>query len=110
MESGYWDIPAEQYATFDQPVTILDETGGLVDLTGCTAKMEIRPAIGEDPIHTLTELSGLTLGGVLGTIEIVFLPTVSGEYVYDLLVTFPDGHTERELEGKVTIDPGVTEP
>ena len=108
--------------------------GDPIDLTGCTARMQIRKslrqpvlafittpvtAIATDAVtgvETTTETpNGITLGGVDGTIVLelsadktALLNITAG--VYDLEIVFPSGDVYRVLEGTVTVDPNVTRP
>lgn len=86
-----------------------------VDLTGCTARMQIRSKIeATTPLLTLTtENGGISLGGTAGTIELLIdaddtaaLTWTSG--VYDLEVVFPGGQVTRLTYGSVTVSPEVT--
>ena len=86
-----------------------------VDLTGCTARMQIRAKIeATSPLLTLTtENGGISLGGTAGTIELLIdaddtaaLTWTSG--VYDLEIVFPGGQVTRLTYGSVTVSPEVT--
>lgn len=86
-----------------------------VDLTGCTARMQIRAKIeATTPLLTLTtENGGISLGGTAGTIELLIdaddtaaLTWTSG--VYDLEIVFPGGQVTRLTYGSVTVSPEVT--
>jgi hypothetical protein len=89
-----------------------------VDLTGYTAKMQIRKRVtsAEPYIELNTEDGGITLGGVLGTIlleisaEDTAALTWRGNAVYDLELTPANGATKRLLQGTVTFSPEVTRP
>jgi hypothetical protein len=116
------------------PVTNLP-TGSPHDLTGCSARMQIRRKQGQpaivtatsadpgDPIDPLLVEQGagrIKLGGVTGRIEITLtdedtdlLDFTSG--VYDLEVQWPleagdiRPRVDRVLQGSVTVDPNVTQ-
>lgn len=83
-----------------------------MDLTGFTARMKIKSKVGGTTILSLTNGSGITLNGVLGTFTInisaVDTATFSFERaVYDLeMVT--SGTVIRLLEGAVFLHPEVT--
>ena len=86
-----------------------------VDLTGWTARMQIRPRIDSPTVlKELTTLNGgIVLGGVLGSIEIVMsnaetaaINWVSG--VYDLGLISAGGKVRRHFYGTVTVSPEVT--
>lgn len=86
-----------------------------VDLTGCTARMQVRAKIGAStPLLTLTtENGGISLGGTAGTINLLIdaedtaaLSWTSG--VYDLEIVHPGGQVRRLMYGSVVVSPEVT--
>lgn len=72
MASALYDITAEQGSTYGQVMTCRDAAGTLIDLSGFTARMQVRDGYaGEAAILDLTtENGGIALGGVLGTITL----------------------------------------
>lgn len=109
------------HATFSGSAILRDEDGNPVDLTGCTAVMHVRRDIDDDaPLISMSTSDGdIELGGADGTIEFdAGLPSdldfdidSDGEYfVHDILVTYPDGTTEREWQGSITAQKTVTRP
>lgn len=89
------------------------------DLTGCTAKMQIRVAPGKPVLVEITDSStdgSLTLepGGVPGRVDVwlsdenTALLTVKNTR-YDLEILFPSGDTYRILQGKVTCSLAITQ-
>ena len=86
-----------------------------VDLTGCTARMQIRSKV-ESPevlLTLTTENGGIALGGTAGTISLLIdaddttaLTWTSG--VYDLEIVFPGGQVRRLMYGSVVVSPEVT--
>ncbi|GAA3537114.1 hypothetical protein GCM10022419_016160 [Nonomuraea rosea] len=87
--------------------------GQPVDLTGATARMEIRTAVGGTLLHRLdTDNGGLTLAAD-GTILIRIAPEVSSAWtvtsgVYDLEVVDASGQITRLIQGQVSVSPEVT--
>lgn len=86
-----------------------------VDLTGCTARMQVRTKVGASiPLLSLTtENGGISLGGTAGTIGLLIdaddtaeLSWTSG--VYDLEIVHPGGQVRRLMYGSVTVSPEVT--
>lgn len=114
MSAGTWNILIEQGATFDTTLTWKDEAGTPVNLTGYTARMQIRPEVGSSTVTLdLTTANGrIALGGAAGTIRLTIdaattaalLPSVQ---VHDLELVVGSTVT-RLLRGSVTIDPEVT--
>ena len=83
------DIEIEKGATFDPVITYKNPDNSPVDITGWTAKMEIRSL--DDPyavLETLTELDGIILGDALGTIT--FNITKAKNILYDWTVAQTD--------------------
>ena len=104
-----------QGATFRKRLTWRAPSKAPIDLTGCTARMQIRAKIeATTPLLTLTtENGGISLGGTAGTIELLIdaddtaaLTWTSG--VYDLEIVFPGGQVTRLTYGSVTVSPEVT--
>jgi len=88
-----YDISTEQGSSLSRVVTYNDESGNPVNLTGYTARMQVRPRASSGFVYlSLTSPSGgLTLGGTTGTITILVDGSVTsaipaGRYVYDLEV------------------------
>ncbi len=110
------DLKLDQGATNRKLVTWKTGTPAQpVNLTGCSAKLQVRQT--HQALAVLLELSTQTntivLGGVNGTVELVFTPlsTQGAQWtqaVYDLEVTLANGDVRRLLEGSVTLSPEVT--
>lgn len=88
--------------------------GTPVNLTGYTARMQVRPQPGDGaPILDLTSGSGITLGGSAGTIAATAPPATTrtfapGEYVYDLELTSPTGVVTTIIAGQFVVYADVT--
>lgn len=87
------------------------------DLTGCSARMQIRiahqkPVLVE--VNDTTTDGSLTLGGAAGTVD-VWLSDENTDLLdtkttqYDIEVTFPSGDTYRVLQGKITCSLAITQ-
>ncbi len=110
---GRYDFTAGQGETFDRTVTWkIDDTS--VNITGYTARMQIRRRHSStSTVASLTQASGLTLGGSAGTIQIVLSATATAaldaeRYVYDLELVSGSGIVYRVLEGAFNVTPEVT--
>lgn len=86
-----------------------------VDLTGCTARMQIRAEIGSIlPLLELNTTNGrIALGGTAGTcaltIDAVTTEAIDWESgVWDLEITHPGGEVSRMAEGTASVSPEVT--
>lgn len=125
MAAGRYSFLVEQGATKQFEIIYSDSTGTPVDLTGYTAKMQIRPYAGSDEVYvTLTNTTqpdgtGLNLNGLSGnnpyssgSIGVTISATVTedftfGEASYDLELT-SGAIVYRILEGKVKLSKEVT--
>jgi hypothetical protein len=88
----------------------------LVDLTGYTAKLQVRPFVDStDVLLSLTSGAGITLGGVAGTIDLAVtaIQTAAigrGVYPYDL-VLIPGGVAANQFvyaSGFVRVEPLIS--
>lgn len=110
------NIQIDQGSVFDLDLTYEDDNGDPVDLTGYSARMQVRPNHASDTkLLDLTSGEEITLGGEDGTISVHVTATVTatlsaGQARYDLEVV-PEADNDqaiRLVEGSVTITPEVT--
>jgi hypothetical protein len=108
------DITIEQGATFTLDLLYKDNLGAPINLTGFTARMQVRRRY-NDPVKLLdftTENGAIVLGGAAGTIKVTGLATLTDDVpakpgVYDLELV--NGSVViRLVEGSVEIKPEVT--
>jgi len=103
-----------QGATWSLALTWNDDGGDPINLTGYTARMQVRPSYdASTTVLSLTNGSGLTLGGAAGTVtlrvEAATTTTVSAAtYVYDLELQSGGGEVTRLVEGTLEVTPEVT--
>lgn len=110
------NLGIDQGATFVKNVTWkTGKPATPVDLTGCTARMQIRPKVDSaDVLVSLTtENGGITLGDAAGTVAIRIEADATEDFtwkggVYDLEIEFADGTVRRLLAGSVSVSPEVT--
>lgn len=115
------NIICDNNATYDALLTYKDSSGNLIDLTGFTAKMQVR--VNKADTTTILSLStdsggGITLGGTAGTIKIHIKATqaetlTAGVYYYDLILSsyssaLAEYLIKRLIEGTFTVNEGVT--
>lgn len=108
-----YPLVIEQGATFLLALTYSDAAGP-VNLTGCSARMQVRSVADNALLLTLTTENGrIALGGAAGTINLSVdaattsaLPLIGARYDFELI--FPGGTVLRLLRGAVQICGEVT--
>lgn len=109
-----YHLVIQQGATFQRTVTWKDENGAAINLTGYTARLQIREtADATSTLVSLTDSSGIVLGGSAGTIAITISATATAAFtwtraVYDLELVTAGGIVTRLLEGSVSVTPEVS--
>ena len=110
-----FNITINQGATFELTVTWKDSAGTAINLTGYSARMQVRETYSSTTsVVSLTNGSGITLGGSAGTIAIVISATTTAALtapfsgVYDLELVSAGGVVTRLLQGAATVSPEVT--
>lgn len=86
-----------------------------VDLTGCTARMQVREEIASPVVllELTTANGGIVLGGTAGTVRKFMSATETAAIqwtagVYDLEIEFPDATVRRLMSGGVSVSKEVT--
>ena len=104
------DLNITRGDSFIQSLLWQTSGGDPVDITGFTARMQIRDSSDCGAVRiSLTETDGLTLGGTAGTIEIYISPertaTLSQNGVWDIELTNPSANpvTVLTLVGGATV-------
>jgi hypothetical protein len=110
-----FDLTINQGATFELTVTWKDSAGTAINLTGYTARMQVRETYSSaTSVVSLTNGAGIPLGGAAGTIAIVISATTPAGLpapfsgVYDLELVSAAGVVTRLLQGAATVTPEVT--
>jgi len=110
-----YNLEINQGATFSLTATWKDSTGAAINLTGYTARLQIRESYASTTtIVSLTSGAGITLGGAAGTITIVIAASATSALtspfsgVYDLELVDASSVVTRLLEGAATVSPEVT--
>lgn len=110
-----FDISINQGATFQLQITWKDAAGTAIDITGYTARMQVRETYSSaSTIVSLTNGSGITLGGAAGTIAILISSATTAALtapfsgVYDLELVSGATVVTRILQGAATVTPEVT--
>ena len=112
MSAGTYRMVCEQGATFERVFTLTDESSQPLDLSGFTARMDVRPEVDSNEIYlTLT-----TENGRLAIVDNVLTVSISAEEtatipedgVYDIELIAEDDTVTRLLKGTFKLDPEVT--
>ncbi len=113
MPAAKYDIVIEQGATFIKELTWKNGAGTPVDLTGRTARMQLRRTVDSaEVVHTMTtENGGITLGGAAGTVTMSIPATTTATFthdgVYDLEIV-NGSSVDRLVQGGYSVSKEVT--
>ena len=113
-QAGKLNIVIEQGTTFNPVLTYTDNATPpvAIDLTGYTARMQIKLKKTDPSFITggelTTENGGIVLGGVAGTITLLITDTVTAAFVfsnavYDLELISSGSIVTRLLQGSATL-------
>ena len=122
MIAGIYNITCEQGTDFSRSCILKypdpsDSTGStylLYDLTGYTARMQVRRTLesATPEIELTTENGGIVLGGTAGTFEISMTnaqtAALDSDGVYDLEIISGGGTVSRVIQGTFPLDLEVT--
>lgn len=113
MAAGKYNDTIEQGETYIRVFTWKDSTDTAINLTGYTARMQLRAENRLDAAaFSFNESSGLTLGGTAGTITLTIAATstatMDGRYFYDLELISGSGIVTKLLKGILTVAGEVT--
>ena len=113
INPGTYNVTAYQGADWDRTFTVT-QGGSALNLSGYTAAMQVREAADSTAyLLSLTNGSGITLGGTAGTIAVAVTSAQSsaisaGSYAYDLEITAGAGQVTRLLQGAFNMVGNVT--
>ena len=114
MAAADYDLLIEQGATFELSIVWKDNADTPIDISGYSARMQIRKTYDTEPVISLTSAlgGGITLGGVDGTIDITIPATITDDIEirrgrYDLELELA-GVVTRLIQGAVDISREVT--
>jgi hypothetical protein len=113
--AGQKNFEVDQNATFSFIVEYKDNNGLPIDLTGSTAKMQVRDTKGGSKLaFSLTSpAGGITITPLLGKVTIKMTPTQTNKLFYpkssyDIMVTDSNANKIKLLEGFITLSRSVT--
>ncbi len=103
------NLVVDQGATFETVLTLTQDNGDLIDLTGYTGTAQLRKHYTSSNSTSFT----VTLGGANGTVTLgmsanTTANVVAGRYVYDVELVDSGNIATRLIEGIVTVTPQVT--
>jgi len=113
MTAAVKNLVIEQRATFKLRLAYKNAQKKPINLTGFTAKMQIRDAGGSLIANLTTSNGGITISGSAGLIDLLISASDTSAMnftsaLYDLVLIAPDSTDTRLLQGKVTLSPGQT--
>ena len=115
MAAGLYDFTIEQGATFVRSFVWKASEGTPVNLTACTARMQVRQSYSADDIllNATTENGRLQISGPDGKVTLFLPADVTAAIAwrrgrYDLEIVAPDGTVTRLLEGQITVSKEIT--
>lgn len=114
--AAYLDIPIEQGATWTLDISVTDDNGDAIDLTGYTARMSIRrDADDSTALIELTTANGrISIAALTGIVTLVLTAAETAAIttwtrgVYDLELVSAIGTVTRLIQGAVTVLAEVT--
>lgn len=109
---GPLDLLIRQGTTFRREFALTNEDGSVIDLSGHSARMEVRTAH-RSPDVLVDWTDQLTIDGEAGSITFTLTAEMTSALefrgaVYDMEIEGAAGEVTRLLEGRVTISPEVT--
>jgi hypothetical protein len=111
----YKNFEVDQNTTFTFQVEYLDVDDNPIDLTGASAKMQVRDTQGGSKLAcTLTSPSGgITIDGPNGLLTIKMTPTQTNKMFYpkssyDIMIVDSNGNKIKILKGFLTLSRSVT--
>lgn len=114
MTAGRYDIEIEQGATWSRTITVEDPAGTPIDLTGYSARMQVRSSYdAETPLLSISSADGgVEITPLTGTLELSATAAQTaampaGIHVYDLELVI-GGTVDRLLSGRARVYPEVT--
>lgn len=110
-----YELAIDQGSTLLVPFTLKDETGSVLNLTGYSARMQMRTAYASpSPVLNLTSASGtILIDANLGKLTLSASADVTAalparRYVYDIEIVSASGFVTRIVQGNAVVSPEVT--
>ena len=105
MAAGQYNIIIEKGTTFGKTLTVKDDVGDAVDLTGASARAKFRTKAQDGSSYTFTMAVTDAANGIISwDMDAATTTTLpSGKGVYDLEIVYSDASVDRILTGNVTV-------
>ncbi len=111
MSISNGDLAIIQGDDFAGVVTVRNEDGTNADITGYSAKAQIRRGVADDdPVVAVDITTVVASPSVNLAIPHATTATMSGDYVWDLQLTTPTGAIITVIRGKAKVTMEVTRP
>lgn len=106
----YANLTIDQGSDFSSTITVEDTNSGVADLTGYTARGQVRKTYTSTTSYDFTaSVSSATQGQVSIKLTSDVTSTMkAGRYVYDVEIISSAGAVTRVIEGQVEVTPRVT--
>lgn len=115
MTAAIYNLEIEQGVSFKESFVLRDSDNQLMDLTGYTARMQIRPYVSSELvlIDATSENAMIVISPTLGKVEIQLTPAQTElltftKSVYDMELVSPSSEVIRLVQGVVLVSPQVT--
>lgn len=108
--AAFTELNVEQFASFSTTVNVEDAAGAAVNLYGYSAASQIRKSYYSTTAYDFTaSVTGIANGEITISMTAANTANISaGRYLYDLVITAPNGTKTRVVEGIVNVLAGVT--
>jgi hypothetical protein len=108
--ADFVELTIEKGATFSSLITVKDDQGLAQDLTGYTARSQMRKSYYASSKHDFTvSITSPVSGALTMSMSAANTANISpGRYVYDVEIENINGDVTRIFEGIVTVLPNVT--
>ena len=108
------DLYIDQNVSWSLPVTLKDENGVVIDITSSTVKAEIRETTETATVTqaftvVLTDATNGLFTLSLTAVQTKALDFGNKNYLYDCIILYSGGTSERLLQGAVYLQKGLTE-
>lgn len=115
MAAASYDFEIEQGTTLLKPIVWKDSTGTPINLTGYSARMQVRQSVvSPDVLLELSTTNGkISISPITGTITLIFSEATTAAITwkrgkYDLEVVALNGAVTRLIQGEISVSQEIT--